>query len=165
MRRTISFASIGPSRWPWASRWMRSRARAPTSFSRRGRALLPGRSGGYQLGPTQARHPGRDGNRQRRETMGADRQNPLPRRRGRNYRRVGVHRGHHRAQAGRGRAVRWRQSSSLPTMRSCPRTSTASSRPGTQGRNAYSATARRRSSANRSRCCCRRSGFRRKSKS
>ena len=59
----------------------------------------------------------------------------------------------------------WRQSLSLPTMPSCPRISTASSRPGTQGQSACSATGRRRSSANRSRCCCRRSGFRRKSKS
>ena len=38
--------------------------------------------------------------------MGADRQNPLPGRRGRHYRRVGAHGGHHRAQAGRRRLAR-----------------------------------------------------------
>ena len=50
--------------------------------------------------PAKAWHRGRNGHRQRRETLGADRQNPLPRRRRRDYRRLGVDGRRHRAQAG-----------------------------------------------------------------
>ena len=112
---------------------------------RRGRALLPGRPGGprTQANPNSDRgsRSGRPGQRSSKRPFGvrADQQSPTGPKTAEQFRLVEwlAHGGHHRSwnpAAARDRWRGWRQSSSLPTTPSCPRTSTASSRPGTRGR-------------------------------